>query len=128
MPDSDSPTPNQSRQDQGKFDQDQINFLKTFLDAYKACGEELAMKGSGAKGLKGVKDNKKEWVLKKVYPAYVEHFDATSVEGLNLQSLKEVSGPQFYAIIYLSLVSIENVLVVYSVAEVRFSPVLRHFL
>jgi hypothetical protein len=65
MPDSDSPTPNQSRQDQGKFDQDQINFLKTFLDAYKACGEELAMKGSGAKGLKGVKGNKKEWVLKR---------------------------------------------------------------
>jgi hypothetical protein len=32
------------------------------LDAYKACGKELAMKGSGAKGMKG---NKEEWVYKR---------------------------------------------------------------
>jgi len=82
----------EDRPDQGKFDQDQIKFLKTFLDDYKAYGEELAAKGSGgAKGLKGVKGSKKEWILKRMYPAYVKHFNITESGGPNLQTLKDVS-------------------------------------
>jgi len=80
----------EDRPDQGKFDHNQIKFLKTFLDDYKACGEELAAKGSGAKGLKGVKGSKKEWILKHVYPAYVKHFDIAASGGPNLQTLKDV--------------------------------------
>lgn len=76
------------RPPQGAFSSDEKMFLKSFLLQYSAMIEELG--GTGPKGIGGVKGNKKDWILKHVYPPYVKRFDSDGDGGPNLQSLEIV--------------------------------------
>lgn len=85
-----SPSP-QERPGQGKFGKEEIDFLKTHLPAYGALCQSIAAKATGPRGTGSVKGWKKEWILSKVFPAFVKQFSSDQDGGPQLESLETVS-------------------------------------
>jgi hypothetical protein len=84
-------TPQPERPEQGRFSKEEITFLKTHLPAYEALCHQLGEQGTGPRGTKTVKGRKKDWVLFKVFPAFVTQFSSNQEGGPQLQSLQTVS-------------------------------------
>jgi hypothetical protein len=76
---------------QGRFDQKQKKFLNSHLPAYHEYYKSQAEKGTGVRGIRGIKGNKREWVLNNVYPDFAREFKSDGPEGPNIASLKDVS-------------------------------------
>jgi len=91
---SDNPSiliPQLERPEQGKFNREETNFLKTYLPAYEALCQQLSKQGTGSKKIASVKGLKKDWVISKVFPEYVKQFSSEQNGGPQLQSLQAVS-------------------------------------
>ena len=74
--------------DQAEFTREESDFLHTQLPAYQAHCGKLDKVAQGPRKTKGVKGDKKRWVLKVVYPEFIRKFDGS---GSNAESLKQVS-------------------------------------
>lgn len=83
--------PSEERPKQGIFNKEQITLLREHLPKYLAHAEYLRSKASGRQGTKGVKEEKRDWVLENVYPSYAAKFNSEGPSGPNINSLKEVS-------------------------------------
>jgi hypothetical protein len=83
-------TPQPERPEQGKFSNNETNFLKAHLPAYEALCQQIAEKATGPKGTGLVKGRKKDWVLSKVFPEFVKQFLSDQSGGPQLQSLQTV--------------------------------------
>ena len=91
---SDNPsivTPQPERLEQGKFNREETNFLKTHLPAYGTLCQQLGKQATGPKGTGSVKGRKKDWILSKVFPEYVKRFSSDQDGGPQLHSLQAVS-------------------------------------
>jgi len=86
---SDTPSP-LTCPNQGTFRNEEQDFLKAFLPQYCSLLEDLSKVASGPRALKGTKGRKKNWVIEKVFPKFVSHFDSAGSNGPNLDSLKTV--------------------------------------
>jgi hypothetical protein len=78
------------RPEQGKFNQEETNFLRTHLPAYGALCHQLAKQATGPRGTGVVKGHKKDWILSKVFPEFVMRFSSDQNGGPQLQSLQAV--------------------------------------
>lgn len=63
----------------GPFSSDQLAYLKTKLSSFNEYRAELTAKGTGQRGLKGVKGKQKDWVQANVYHEYIKKFNITSI-------------------------------------------------
>jgi len=79
------------RPEQGKFSEDETNFLKTHLPAYGALCHQLGEHATGPRGTGSVKGCKTDWVISKVFPEFVKQFSSDQNGGPQLQSLQAVS-------------------------------------
>jgi len=84
-------TPEPERPEQGKFSKGEADFLKTHLPAYETLCRQLREQARGLRGTQLVKGRKKDWVLSKVFPLFVEQFSSDQNGGPRLQSLQIVS-------------------------------------
>jgi hypothetical protein len=83
--------PQTERPEQGKFSNEETNFLKTHLPAYEALCHQLAKQATGPRGTGSVKGCKKDWIISKVFSEFVKHFLSDQDGGPQLQSLQAVS-------------------------------------
>lgn len=72
------------------FSAPELAFLQTKLLDYNAMIESLG--GTGTRGLRGVKGQKKGWVLNHIYPGFLSQFHPDEIDGPSLQSVQTVSG------------------------------------
>ena len=71
--------------DQEVFSSEEKAFLRSHLDAYCTLPA-----GNGTQGMKGVKGNKREWVMDMVYSLFINKFKLDGPNGPNLGSLQTV--------------------------------------
>ena len=73
-----------------KFTPTQIEYLKGRLPEYHALCKRLRSHGTGPRGLKNVKGERKAWVYSNICPAFVSEFNCNEPGGPNLDSLRKV--------------------------------------
>ena len=89
-PGNPSVTPPLERPEQGKFSIEEISFLKTHLDTYRALCHQLGEQGTRPRGTGLVKGRKKDWIISKVFPKFVEKFLSNQNGGPQLSSLQTI--------------------------------------
>jgi len=82
-----------TRPDQAEFTREERDFLRTYISAYRAHCGKLDKVAHGPRKVKGVKGDKKRWVLDVVYPEFARKFNGS---GSNAESLKQVSTLMVY--------------------------------
>ncbi|KAF9529562.1 hypothetical protein CPB83DRAFT_893376 [Crepidotus variabilis] len=81
--------PPAARPNQGKFSKAESTFLDSYLPAFNEYCQSLREKAAGPRMVKGVKGDKKDWILTHVKPKYIQHFNSNGSDGPNLDSLEE---------------------------------------
>ncbi|KAF5384182.1 hypothetical protein D9615_003148 [Tricholomella constricta] len=76
------------RPNQGAFSKEEKALLLSHLPQYQEFVDKLAQKATGPRGTGQVKGDKGDWVLRLVYPLFIQQFNSTGPDGPNLESLK----------------------------------------
>ena len=79
-----------ARTEQIKFTLAQVEYLKERLPEYHALCKTLRSKGTGPRGLKNVKGERKTWVYSNICPVFISKFNCHEPGGPNLDSLRKV--------------------------------------
>lgn len=86
---SPSPHPSTHRKNL-KLTGEEINFLRTYLPAFRAHCATLLQRAEGQRKVKNTKGGKKDWVLQTVFQPFLKKFDADTPLGPNLNDLRTV--------------------------------------
>jgi hypothetical protein len=86
--------------EQIKFTLAQIEYLKERLPGYHALCKTLRSQGTGPRGLKNVKGERKAWVYSNICPTFISKFNCHEPGGPKLDSLRKVCCFLFFKLFF----------------------------